>query len=98
MTPTAWLGHRLTTLDPEELALQELARIGLSPAQGAVILDRSRARRHQEWTAFLARRLPHDEVWYFESPPATWRELAGVAGYAIVRDGQIVERLVLRRS
>jgi len=31
-----------------------------------------------------------DVVWRFSSPPDSWKYLAGRAGFALVRDGQIV--------
>jgi hypothetical protein len=31
-----------------------------------------------------------DVVWRFSSPPESWRYLAGVAGFALVRGGTIV--------
>lgn len=37
---------------------------------------------------------PGDELWEFKSPPETWRMFAGVAGYAIVRDGTPVGGVV----
>ncbi|MBW7885800.1 MAG: hypothetical protein H3C34_24850 [Caldilineaceae bacterium] len=33
---------------------------------------------------------PDDEIWYFTTPPETWRAEVGRAGYAIVRDGAVV--------
>lgn len=33
---------------------------------------------------------PGDEIWTFETPPETWSAGVGRAGYAVVRDGQIV--------
>jgi len=47
-----------------------------------------------EWEALKARMQPGDELWTFASSPESWRDLAGRAGIALVRDGQIVERLV----
>ena len=47
-----------------------------------------------DWTALKARMLPGDEVWYFESGPESWRQLAGREGYALVRDGDVIEALV----
>ena len=47
-----------------------------------------------EWEALKARMQPGDELWTFASSPESWRNLAGRAGIALVRNGQIVERLV----
>lgn len=98
MIPGEWLTCRLDTLDPDELALRDLRALGLSPDDAHRLLERARPRWHERWFTFLAQRAPGDEVWAFESPRETWRELAGAAGYALVRKGQVVERLVTRRS
>jgi hypothetical protein len=37
---------------------------------------------------------PNDELWTFSSPPRTWEDLAGRAGIALVRDGQVIEVIV----
>jgi hypothetical protein len=47
-----------------------------------------------EWEGLKARMQPGDELWTFASSPESWRNLAGRAGIALVRNGQIVERLV----
>ena len=47
-----------------------------------------------EWEALKTRMQPGDELWTFSSSPQSWRDLAGRAGIALVRNGQIVERLV----
>jgi hypothetical protein len=47
-----------------------------------------------EWKAFKLRAQPGDEVWRFSSPPESWRALAGRAGVALVRNGEIVEKFV----
>lgn len=47
-----------------------------------------------KWEALKARMQPGDELWTFASSPQSWRDLAGRAGIALVRDGQIIERLV----
>jgi len=49
---------------------------------------------NDKWEALKARMQPGDELWTFASSPQSWRDLAGRAGIALVRNGQIVERLV----
>lgn len=34
-----------------------------------------------------------DEVWEYRSPPATWRNLSGRAGYCLARKGKIVAQV-----
>jgi hypothetical protein len=40
---------------------------------------------------FLDLMAPGDELWEFMSPPETWAHLAGRAGIALVRDGEIID-------
>jgi len=47
-----------------------------------------------KWEALKASMQPGDELWTFASSPESWRDLAGREGIALVRNGQIVERLV----
>jgi len=47
-----------------------------------------------KWKAFKLKAQPGDEVWRFSSPPESWRALAGRAGIALVRNGEIVEKFV----
>ena len=47
-----------------------------------------------EWEALKARMQPGDQLWTFTSSWQSWRDLAGRAGIALVRKGQIIERLV----
>jgi hypothetical protein len=50
--------------------------------------------QHAEWEALKVEMKPGDELWTFTSPPETWRILAGRAGIALVRDGEIVRFIV----
>jgi hypothetical protein len=34
------------------------------------------------------------ELWYFSSPQETWNRLAGRAGYAVLRNGEVVAAIV----
>ena len=52
------------------------------------------AAQNDKWEALKARMQAGDELWTFASSEQSWRDLAGRAGVALVRDGQIVERLV----
>jgi hypothetical protein len=46
------------------------------------------------WIALKAKMLPGDEIWYFASDPESWQHLAGREGYALVRDGDVIDALV----
>ena len=41
---------------------------------------------------------PGDEIWRFATPPETWKAGAGRAGFAIVRDGEIVGGVQIGRA
>jgi hypothetical protein len=45
---------------------------------------------HKTWNEFKSQIKDGDELWSFNSPKATWNQLAGRAGYAIVRGGEVV--------
>jgi hypothetical protein len=45
------------------------------------------------WEKFKASVRPGDEVWYFCSPGETWQHLAGWRGYAVFRDGRVVDHI-----
>jgi hypothetical protein len=50
--------------------------------------------KHEAWLKFRAQYQAGDELRIFCSPKDTWNELAGRAGYAIVRDGEVVDIFV----
>jgi hypothetical protein len=45
---------------------------------------------------FVAAMKPGDEIRKFNSPRQAWRRMAGRFGYALVRDGKPMGRVVLR--
>ena len=47
-----------------------------------------------QWETLKARMQPGDELWTFSSSAQSWADLAGRAGVALVRDGEIIERMV----
>jgi hypothetical protein len=48
--------------------------------------------------AFKARLKPGDELWGFDSPPESWANLHGSRGMAIVRNGEVVDTLVMMEN
>jgi len=50
---------------------------------------------HKKWLELKGKMREGDEIWYFNSPDSTWANLCGRAGLCIVRNGQIVDSLVL---
>jgi hypothetical protein len=53
--------------------------------------DGSALRMRMAWRRLKARAAQGDELWEFANPASTWRKLGRRTGYALVRDGAIVE-------
>lgn len=51
-------------------------------------------RMHKEWLQFKAKQQPGDLLYSFSSPSDWWRNCAGRAGYAWVRNGVVVAEFV----
>jgi len=51
-------------------------------------------RWNDRWRAFLAQMQEGDELWTFCTPPETWEHMAGLGGFALVRHGKMVARIV----
>jgi hypothetical protein len=47
-----------------------------------------------QWESLKRAMRPGDELYRFTSSPESWKHLAGRAGIALVRDGEIVDTLV----
>ena len=52
----------------------------------------------RRWEKLKARMQAGDELWTFRSPEASWRNLAGSAGVALVRDGVVIDEVVTKRT
>ena len=50
------------------------------------------------WQKLKAKAGEGDEVWAFANPSNTWKKLGKQTGYALVRDGRIVESTVVTNS
>lgn len=99
MIPVEWLQERLNEAELEVLARREVERLDLDGFDVEQYLAGAAfARWRQNWASFLRLVAPGDEIWTFTSPPELWKNLAGAAGYAIVRDGKPVHTLASRRS
>ncbi|HEX6042133.1 MAG TPA: hypothetical protein VFZ20_29070 [Longimicrobium sp.] len=90
---------RIATPTVEAVHEAEMDALGLNPAERERLRARgASARWREEWERFVAEMADGDELWAFESPPETWADLAGTAGYTVVRDGAPVAVLISRRS
>jgi hypothetical protein len=92
-----WLTERCLSNDPCGIRLQEMTSLDLSEDNKRELLDRS-DEFHEwvetRWNPFIASMLPGDELWRFRSPNRTWANMAGRAGYSIVRDGKVIRSLI----
>ena len=96
-----WLTERCEDLSAREIRYDEMAELELSDENKRKLLERSEQLKHWEvtkWNPFVADLLPNDEVWRFRSSPQTWSSFCGCAGYAILRDGQVIRTLTTMRS
>lgn len=56
--------------------------------------DRAALRIRMAWQRVKSHACDGDEVWAFETPPSAWRKVGKLNGYAIVREGVVVESVV----
>lgn len=73
--PKEWLRQRTTVAEVEA---------GFKPQQLS-------ASWLEDWKALVATMQPGDELWSYCSPPDSWHQLAGRAGYAVVRQGEVID-------
>jgi hypothetical protein len=98
---TEWLLELCTSGDPRDICLKELESLGLSDDNRSKLLNQDEQFRGwvtTMWNPFIIEKCPGDELWRFRSPPSTWENMAGCAGYSIVRCGAIVCSLVTLRN
>jgi hypothetical protein len=68
----------------------------VSPAELPVPSARSSPHFVARLAEFRGRLLPGDELYYYNSYPEDWDRLLGSEGYAIVRDGEVLDTLVTK--
>lgn len=84
--PKAWLLKQMTVAEAESLNLVHDERLGPQPIPFGF--------SNESWQSLLAKMRPGDEVWQFSSPVESWEDLSGRMGYAVVRDGEVIEHIV----
>jgi hypothetical protein len=60
----------------------------------ATLPDRAALRARMAWQKLKRNARPGDELWAFQNPQSTWRKLGKRRGYALVREGVVVESVV----
>lgn len=70
-------------------------RVEAAPTSFAAGLpDRAALRLRMAWQKLQRQARGSDELWAFANPPSTWRKLGKCTGFALVREGEIVESVV----
>jgi hypothetical protein len=95
-----WLQKKLETTDYVALASEEVLSSGLvdKNAEQELLARLAKGPIPERWKEFIRTMQPHDEFWYYRSPEETWADLRGAAGYAIVRNGEVVSYFNTVRS
>lgn len=53
---------------------------------------------NDRWQKFKSQVRDGDKIFALESSPESWKHLAGRAGYVLVRDGNIVAKIITRMN
>ncbi len=74
-----WLNTKTSIAELEEKEMYEGKPFGYQNAQ---------------WEEFKAKMIIGDELWEFSSSSESWDSLAGRAGVALVRNGEVIDSIV----
>jgi hypothetical protein len=85
-----WFTKRLSVAEAAAAHAVTDDRLGPDPVPFGFLNDR--------WQALLAEMQPGDELWQFSSPKESWQGLAGRAGISLVRDGEVIDSIVMCMS
>lgn len=98
--PKEWLVRSKTKEEFEREALERKASVFNIPLEKVVnrFGDRPFGEMTAKWQEFTARMQPEDDLWFFRTPEKMFVSKMGALGYAIVRDGKIVDTLVMMRT
>lgn len=81
-----WLSWRVRQVSVEQAEAAHLVshpQLGPEPVPFGFV--------HAAWQRLLDAMQPGDELWEIRSPPETWADEGGRAGYALVRAGRVIE-------
>ncbi|HEX2190006.1 MAG TPA: hypothetical protein VHG51_13960 [Longimicrobiaceae bacterium] len=81
---------------PQEWLTQRAGNQPTAEHRGLSEMAALRVRR--EWQKLKAQAKEGDEVWAFANPSNTWKKLGKQTGYALVRDGKIVQSTVVTNT
>lgn len=87
--PTSWLQQRTS------VAEAEVAHPGIRGQRASRFPEAAKpfGFANRSWESLKAEMTPGDELWTFSSPGDYWKNLAGSAGIALVRDGKPIRTI-----
>ena len=83
-----WLQSKLTIEEAEAKHIVYDKRLGEKGVPFGFI--------NEDWKAMIAGMESGDELWEFSSPAATWQNLSGREGIALVRNGEVIDTIITR--
>jgi hypothetical protein len=86
-----WLSERVSVEDAEKNFTPTAQQIASNPK----LPNRAFSFQNQKWERLKSHMIEGDELWYYCSPPESWEALAGRSGIALVRNGAVIETIVL---
>ncbi len=95
-----WLIHCKSPAEFERDALEAKASVFNVPMDKVVhrLADRPFGHMTARWQEFVNRMQPADELWSFKTPEEMVVNKIGAIGYAILREGEIVDTLTMVRT
>lgn len=78
-----WLVKKVSVTEAESVHLCKIDRLGPDPIPFGF--------QNKEWNRFICKMKDGDELWEFNSPPQSWPNMWGRAGYSIVKNGEIID-------
>lgn len=81
-----WLTKRTTVAQAESSHMVSATQLGPDPVPFGY--------RNEQWVDLLAQMSDSDELWEFRSPRETWTNMAGQSGIALIRNGELVARII----
>lgn len=91
MIEKEWLVKKWTVDEVEAYELKELSKC--RPDWVGTYLFKPFGMRSSDWESFKDRIDEASEIWSFSSSPLSWSCLCGRAGYALVKDGEVIDTI-----
>lgn len=98
LIPDSWLIEPLSSDDYAVACRSGLALHGLETKEIDLLLQRIPVRSKERWRDMLAKKREGDQIWLYRNSPDAWHSLSGVAGFALVRSGVVIDAITTMRS